>query len=203
MTPTSLTSNVLRYQRGNAVCLFGGERKTGNGDETPLLKSLQQAMQGFKKERSVQDILKEQMQKKEFSEEFGGGVGRPPGGSGSGGGGGAPSGGSEDEGLAGVLDETVQVVLATVGFIFLYIYILQGEEITRLAKDYIKYLFTKKESMRLKRAMDQWDEFYQYITRKEVEEKDLLEQAIINTPTWWHNPPKVKRDLGYRLGYYK
>lgn len=205
MMPTTLTSNILRYQRANTVCLFGGDQKSGSGDESSPWKSLEKTVQGFRKERSVQDILREQMQKKEYSDEFGGGVGRPPGGSGGGGGGGgAPSGGgSEDEGMGGVLDETVQVVLATVGFIFLYIYILEGEEIARLVKDYIKYLFTKKESIRLRRAMDDLEEFYQNITRKEEEDKDWLEQDILNTPTWWHNPPKVKRELGYRLGYYK
>ncbi|KAF9591373.1 hypothetical protein IFM89_004058 [Coptis chinensis] len=197
------TTNVSSYKRCNTVCLFGGERKAGNGDEASPWKSLEQAMQGFRKERSVQDVLREQMQKKEFSDEFGGGGGKPPD-SGRGGGSDGSGGGSEDEGMAGVLDEVVQVVLATLGFMFLYYYILQGAEITRLAKDIIRYIFTKKQSVRLSRLSYQMQAFYRHLTRKEEVQQDWLERAIINTPTWWHNPARLKRVLHYCLssGYY-
>lgn len=76
-------------------------------------------MGNLKKEGSIEDVLRQQIEKKEFYEERGGG--------GSGGGGGSSgdgvggSGGSEDEGLDGILDETLQVILATIGFIFLVI----------------------------------------------------------------------------------
>lgn len=69
-------------------------------------------MGGFKKEPTVQDLLRKQMQEREFDDGDGGAGNRP-------GGGGDGSGGSEDEGFAGIWDEFVQVFLATVGFIFL------------------------------------------------------------------------------------
>ena len=45
-----------------------------------------------------------------------------------------------------------------------YIYIITGEEIARLAKDY-----------------------------KKVVDELWLEKAIINTPTWWDSPEKYRR----------
>lgn len=72
-------------------------------------------MGNFGKQKSIEDVLREQISKNEFYENKGSG-GKPP----RGGGGGADGfGGSEDEGLAGVMDETLQVILATLGFIFL------------------------------------------------------------------------------------
>ncbi|KAK9912126.1 hypothetical protein M0R45_036000 [Rubus argutus] len=122
--------------------------------------------------------------------------GSPCSGSGGGGSGGADrSGGSEDEGFAGIIDETLQVILATLGFIFLYVYIISGEEWTRLAKDYLKYLFSGSESVRLKRAMYKWGRFYQKLTEKKVYDKFWLEKAIISTPTWWDSPVKYRHLL--------
>lgn len=64
-------------------------------------------------------MLKRQIEKREYYDE--GGI--PPGGKGGGGSGGSGGfgglGGSEEEGFSGVLDETIQVVMATLGFIFL------------------------------------------------------------------------------------
>lgn len=69
-------------------------------------------MEGFNKEPSVQDLLREQMQKQEFG--GGGDGGDIPRGDGDGDG----DGDSEDEGFAGIWDEVVQVFLATMAFIF-------------------------------------------------------------------------------------
>ena len=75
-------------------------------------------MGNFTKGNSIEDVLRKQIEKKEFYQDRDGG-GMPPPGGGGGGGGPDGSGGSEDEGFFGILDETLQVVLATLGFIFL------------------------------------------------------------------------------------
>uniref|UniRef100_A0A1D1YCS9 Autophagy-related protein 3 n=1 Tax=Anthurium amnicola TaxID=1678845 RepID=A0A1D1YCS9_9ARAE len=166
------------------LCLFGGKGKSENDNETSAWKALEKAMGGLRKETSVQDILREQMKEQEFG---GGGFGSPPSNGGDG------SGNSEGENFAESLDELLQVVLATIGFIFVYIYMIRGEEMTRLAKDYIRYLFGAKTSVRLRRAMYIWGRFYKRITRKKVVRKDWLERAIVMTPTWWHKPKLLAR----------
>lgn len=182
-------------QQSLTVCLLGGKGKNGSDDEGSPWKSLEKAMGNLKKERSIEDVLRQQIEKKEFYEDKDGGTRGGGGSSGSGGGGGGGadrSGGSEDEGFAGIIDETLQVILATLGFIFLYVYIISGEEWTRLAKDYLKYLFSGSESVRLKRAMYKWGRFYQKLTEKKVHDKFWLEKAIISTPTWWDSPVKYR-----------
>lgn len=74
-----------------------------------------------------------------------------------------------------------------------YVYIISGEEMARLAKDYIKYLFGGSQSARLKRAMYKWGRFYKKLTEKKVVDPFWLEKAIINTPTWWDSPEKYRR----------
>jgi len=73
------------------------------------------------KGKSLEAELRQQLEKKTYYDDSGSGIKRPPGGGDGGGGGGGVvgSGESEDEGLAGIIDETVQVILATIGFIFL------------------------------------------------------------------------------------
>ncbi|MQL95519.1 hypothetical protein Taro_028175 [Colocasia esculenta] len=147
-------------------------------------KALEKAMGGLRREPSVADLLREQMKEEELG---GGGFGSPPGNGGDG------SGGSEEESFASILDELLQVILATLGFIFVYIYMIRGEEMTRLAKDYIKYLFGAKSSVRLRRAMYVWGRFYKRMTRKKVVREDWLERAIAITPTTWHRPDQLLR----------
>ncbi|KAG1331286.1 putative Autophagy-related protein 3 [Cocos nucifera] len=83
------------------------------------MESLKKAMEGVKQEKSVQDMLKQQMQEWKF---WGGGdKGNPPrggGGGGSSGSDGDGEGAPHDESSADTFDEIVQVVLATMGFIF-------------------------------------------------------------------------------------
>ncbi|CAA7405617.1 unnamed protein product [Spirodela intermedia] len=168
------------------LCLFGGKGKSEEDNEGSAWKALEKAMGDLKKETSLQDILREQMKEQEYG---GGGFGSPPGG----GDGGDGSGDSEEEDFAAILDEFVQVVLATVGFIFVYIYMIRGEEMARLAKDYIKYLFGAKQSVRLRRAMFVWGRFYKRITRKKTLRKDWLERTILTTSTTWHKPRQLAR----------
>ena len=63
----------------------------------------------------------------------------------------------------------------------------------RLAKDYVKYLFGVKASVRLRRAMFVWGRFYKRITRKKVLKKDWLERTILTTSTTWHKPRQLAR----------
>ena len=84
----------------------------------PFSWSFDKVMENFKGQ-SVEDMLRKQIENQEF---YDGGSGKnPPRGGGGGGGGGGGDEGSEDEGLRGIMDETLQVVLATIGFIFLVI----------------------------------------------------------------------------------
>lgn len=76
-----------------------------------------------------------------------------------------------------------------------YTYIISGEEMTRLAKDYIKYLFGGSPSARLRRTMYKWGRFYKKLTEKKVVDEYWLEKAIINTETWWDSPEKYRQLL--------
>lgn len=193
------------YQQSLPVCLLGGKGKNGSDDEGSPWKALEKAMGNLKKESSIEDVLRKQIEKKEFYEDKdsgtrgGGSGGGGSRGSGGGGGGAEGSSGSEDEGFAGIIDETMQVILATIGFVFLYVYIISGEEWTRLAKDYLKFLFSGSESVRLKRAMYKWGRFYQKLTEKRVYDKFWLEKAIISTPTWWDTPEKYRHMIRSHL----
>ncbi|XP_054813300.1 uncharacterized protein LOC129313937 [Prosopis cineraria] len=169
------------------VCFAGEKGMMGNNSEDSPWKALEKAMEKFKGQ-SVEDVLKRQIQKGEYLDDGGSGAKPPRGGSGGGSGSSEGPGGSEEESFGGMLDETLQAALATFGFIFLYIYILTGEELAKLARDYIRYMFTGKQSVRLKRAMSQWGQYYLNITEKQVVDKYCLEKAILNTPTWWNDP---------------
>lgn len=79
-------------------------------------KALEKAAGSFKKNPSIEDVLKQQIQKQEYFDDGGTGGKRPGGG---GGGDGEGSGEGEDEGLSGIWDEFAQVILATTGFVFL------------------------------------------------------------------------------------
>ncbi|KAK4769743.1 hypothetical protein SAY87_030275 [Trapa incisa] len=173
------------------VSLFGGKDKSEGDNEGSAWKSLEKAMGSFRKDQSIEDVLRQQIEKQEFYDDGSTG-GKPPR---QGGGGGGDSGGTEDDGLSGILDETLQVVLATLGFIFLYVFIITGEELTRLAKDYIKYLFGGNKSVRLRKAMYKWGRFYKRMTEKKEIDPYWLEREIINTTTWWDSPEKYRRLL--------
>ncbi|XP_030504712.2 uncharacterized protein LOC115719705 [Cannabis sativa] len=187
---------LLKPCRSGPVCL-SNTGAGGDSEGSPPWKAFEKVVGNLTKGNSIEDVLRKQIEKKEFYEDRDGGGMPPPGGGGGGGGGGGDgSGGSEDEGIFGILDETLQVVLATLGFIFLYIYIINGEELIKLAKDYIKYIFKGTESIRLKRVLNKWRRFFRKITEKKVYDKYWLEREIINTPTWWDSPDKYRRLLG-------
>ncbi|KAH9608592.1 hypothetical protein KSS87_022199, partial [Heliosperma pusillum] len=136
--------------------------------QKPFLEIPRKSIENYGKKPSVEDLLRQQIEKQEYYDE-GGGDGNPPGGRG-GGGRGDGLGGPEEEGFAGILDETFQVILATLGIIFMYVYIINGAEMTRLAKDYLTFLFGGRKSIRVTQAMYQWERFYKNLTaKKEVD----------------------------------
>ncbi|KAF7836374.1 uncharacterized protein G2W53_011233 [Senna tora] len=159
---------ILKSRQSFQVCLAGGSGMMENNNEDYPRKAFEKAMKNFKGQ-SIEDVLRQQIE-----EGRGSGVKPPTGGGGSGGG----SSGSGDEGSARVSKETLQVVFATIGFIFLYICIISGEELTKLARDYIKYLYSGKQSVRLKRAMFKWGRIYRSLTEKVVD-KYCLEKTIL------------------------
>ncbi|KAG5243322.1 glycine-rich family protein [Salix suchowensis] len=172
---------VVKYRNGSAVCLLGGEDKSEKDNQGLAWNPLEKAMGSFKGQ-SIEDVLRQQIEKTEF---YDGGSGEnPP----RGGGGDGGSGESEDEGFVGIINETMQVILATIGFIFLYVYIISGEELSRLGNDYLKFLFGKGKSVRLKRAMNK----FQSWNEKKEEDPFWLEREIINSRTWFDSPEKYK-----------
>ncbi|RDX60168.1 hypothetical protein CR513_61714, partial [Mucuna pruriens] len=152
---------VLKSRQSLPVCFAG---RQGMMDNDNGGKSLQEAM-GQLKGQSIEDILRQQIQK-------GGSGGKPPGGRGGDGGGGGSSGGSD-----GMSDETLQVVLATVFFILVYIFVINGLELIKLARDCIKFLSGRGQSVRLKRSIYKWVQFYENIIEKKEAVKNRLEKA--------------------------
>ncbi|URD82398.1 glycine-rich protein [Musa troglodytarum] len=120
-------------------------------------ESLKKAIGGFKRELTVQDMLSEQAWERQFDGNGDNGISR--------GGGGNGSGGPEDEGFAGQFDEFLQVIIAVVGVALMYTLMIGGEELTRLTRDYIKYLFGAKPSVRLTHSMEKWRKFYKRIAQ--------------------------------------
>ncbi|GFQ03368.1 hypothetical protein PHJA_002480600 [Phtheirospermum japonicum] len=164
-----------RYQPAAIVSLFGGIGKSENENQDSPWKVLENVVGNFKKDQSVEDVLKQQIQKQEYYDGGDSGGKRPGGG---GGGDGDGFGEIEDEGLSGVWDEFGQ-----------YIYIIEGEEITVLAKDFLRFVFTRQKSIRLRRLMDQWSGFLRMMKEtREYEDPYWLEREIINTPTCYDHP---------------
>ncbi|KAK4769744.1 hypothetical protein SAY87_030276 [Trapa incisa] len=147
-----------KFHQPTPISLFGGKDKSERDKEGSAWKSLENAIECFGKDQSIEDVLRQQIEKQEFYDDGSRG-GKPPR---QGGGGGGDSGGGEDDGHS---DETLQVVLGTLGFILLYVFIITGEELARLAKDYIKYLFGGNKSVRLRKAMYEWGRFFGRMTQ--------------------------------------
>lgn len=78
-------------------------------------------------------------------------------------------------------------------YVLQYIYLIRGAELTRLARDYVKYLLGGAPSMRLQKSWDKWERFCDKFIIKVDTREDWLERAIVSTPTWWHKPRKLAR----------
>ncbi|CAL9135278.1 unnamed protein product [Musa textilis] len=178
-----LIHNARKSGRCAPVYASGRKGDSRSENEPFSWETLKKAVGGFsfRRELTVQDMLRERAQERQFDGNGGDGIS-------GGGGGGDGSGGPEDEGFAGQFDELVQVIMAVIVVVLLYVLMISGEEVTRLVRDYIKYLFGAKPSVRLTRAMKKWRKFYRSVARKGVVREDWLEREIVLTPTWWHKP---------------
>ncbi|XP_074358382.1 uncharacterized protein LOC141697750 isoform X1 [Apium graveolens] len=181
-----LKTYTSKIQRSAPVCVFGGKGNSTNDNDASPWKSLEKAMSGLKKEKSLEDVLRQQMENQEYYDDGGSGGKRPGGGSGGGGDG---FGESEDEGFSGILDEIFQVFMATLGFILLYVYIIAGDDVIAFFKDILKFL-TRQRNNRLSNMFYQFGRQFQ---NQYQEDPFALEKAILNTPTWWDSPTKYKR----------
>lgn len=180
----------LKFQKLTPLSLFGDTGKSEGDGEGSVWKSLEKAMGSFRKENSIQDVLRQQMEKQEPYDDYedydddGNFGGKPP--RGGGGGGGGDLGGSKDEGFAGIMDELLQVVLATMCLVTMYIHIVFGDELFLLIRDIIKYLCRGGMSDRLLKLLAK----KRCKIRVGEEDPYWLERAIISTPTWWDRPWK-------------
>ncbi|RWW18564.1 hypothetical protein BHE74_00033371 [Ensete ventricosum] len=143
-----------------SVHAFGKNGDSKSENEPFSLESPKEATGNFRRELTVQDLLREWMKGRQFGGN--GGDGNSFGGDGD------RSGGPETVGSAGQSDELFQVIMATIGVIFLYTLITSGEELIRLARDYIKYLLGAKASARLIHTMEKWRKFFEIVAPKGV-----------------------------------
>ncbi|KAF5782831.1 hypothetical protein HanRHA438_Chr11g0513471 [Helianthus annuus] len=179
-------TSASRYQQCMPVCSFGGKGESKNSDEASPWKSIEKAMSSFKKEPSLEDVLRQQMENKDYYD------GDPP--SGGGGGGGGGFGGTDDEGFAGLWDDILQVTLAILALIVLYMYIIARDQLKLFIRDTVDFLLGKK-GPRLRTIMYEFAQFYQKFRVKVPYDPYWLEKAIITTPTWWDSPEKYRRIL--------
>ncbi|THU46649.1 hypothetical protein C4D60_Mb09t07140 [Musa balbisiana] len=180
---------------GRCAPVYASGRKGDSmGENEPFSwETLKKAVGGFtfRRELTVQDMLRERAQEREFDGDGGDGI--------SGGSGGDGSGGPEDEGFAGQFDELLQVIMAVIVVVLLYVLMISGEEVTRLVRDYIKYLFGAKPSVRLTRAMKNWRRFYRSVVRKGVVRKDWLERIFLQLTLIVHKDDAGERALVTKL----
>ncbi|XP_047068987.1 uncharacterized protein LOC124677029 [Lolium rigidum] len=178
------------HKRLGPVYASSGKENIGSANDQFSMESLNKAMDGAKKQWSIQGLLMEQLSKITGQGSGGnGGNNNRYGGSGG-------SDGSDDESFTDSLYEMVQVLLATVAFVLTYIHIIRGEELYRLARDYTKYLVTGKRTSRLKRAMLSWREFSDGITKKDSTEAGVYGSPVGSEPVWWQQPQKLVHIMG-------
>lgn len=171
------------HRRLTPVCASSGKWNP-EIDNDSFMDDLNKALADAKKPRPIQDVLKEKLtQLREQASGGGGGNGNRRGGNGG-------SGGPEDESFKESLDEIVQVILATVAFILVYIHIIRGEELYRLARDYTRYLVTGKRTARLKRSMQQWRNFSEKFMQNDGSQEERYVKPATSESVWWQQPQK-------------
>ncbi|KAF8703557.1 hypothetical protein HU200_032371 [Digitaria exilis] len=177
------------HKRLGPVYASGGKENPEHLNDPFSMESLNKAMAQAKRPRSLQDVLREQVAKIR-----GQGSGGNGGNKNRYGGRGGGSDGPEDESFKDSLYEMIQILIATIAFILVYIHIIRGEELYRLARDYTRYLVTGKRTARLKRAMLNWREFSESITKKDGAQEDYG-SSVSSDSTWWQQPQQLARRL--------
>ncbi|KAM7486462.1 hypothetical protein LguiA_002471 [Lonicera macranthoides] len=192
-----LTARVSRYRQCTPVCVFGDKGKSGGGNEVNPLASLENALGSFsKKEVSLEDALRERIEKGGDFDDGGSDGNRP--GRGEGGGGGN-FGRPEDDDFSEDPedDEPWQIFGATVGIIVLYLCILDYESVKTLTIDVIKLMLGRGPSSRLKEISAKIGNIIE-MAKPEVEEDPYwLEREILSTPTLY-DIPKKDEEMSYK-----
>ncbi|XP_023739825.1 uncharacterized protein LOC111887923 [Lactuca sativa] len=180
-----------RFQPCTPVCLFGGKGgESKNGDEGSPWKSMEKAMSSFKKEQSLEDVLRQQIEKKDYYD-----GGSDGGGGGGGGGGGSDGfGGSEDEGFGEMLDDILQATLALIGLIVMYLYMVANDQVTLFLRSVMKFVSGKK-GPRLRFIMYNIGLLYQSFNTRIAYDPYWLEKEILTTPTLYDHPRRYEKLL--------
>ncbi|XP_066348183.1 uncharacterized protein [Miscanthus floridulus] len=178
------------HKRLGPVYASSGKENPKITNDPFSMESLNKAMAEAKRPRSIQDVLMDQMAKIRGLGSGGNGGNKNRYGRGGGG-----SDGPEDESFKQSLYEMLQILIATVAFILVYIHIIRGEELYRLARDYTRYMVTGKRTARLKRAMLNWRDFSESITKKDSAQEDYYGRSTSSESTWWQQPQQLVRRM--------
>ncbi|KAM0940115.1 hypothetical protein DsansV1_C19g0160501 [Dioscorea sansibarensis] len=160
-----LVHTAPNHRRYTVQVMHGERYSEGGHEEQPREDLFTVQPQEKRKIQTVEDLLREQIEKQEFYRGGDAGNNEPPK---HGGGGGF--GDWYNSNFPEFRDESIQVILATVGFVFLYLCIVRGYELTQLSLDFIRYLCGARSSRRLMRAFYTWEEFWNRILKKEKAE---------------------------------
>ncbi|GER24585.1 glycine-rich family protein [Striga asiatica] len=198
--PLRFTSSTSRYKRATIVSLFGSKGKSAesdNSNEGSPWKAVEKDMGNFKKNQPIEEVLRQQIQEQDYYDDGDSG-GNHPGGSGGnrpGGGGGGGFGEGEKRERRGFWDELGHSIMATVGLIIIYIFILKGpEDFNAVAKDVFAFIFLRRKSHRIMPAINLWNTFLENMKNKpEYEDPFWLERTLISTTTDYDSPEKWKR----------
>lgn len=156
---------MAKHRRYTMQVMHGEGYSDGGHEEQPREDLFTVQPQEKRKIQTIEDLLREQIEKQEFYSGGDAGNNKPPK---HGGGGGF--GDWYNSKFSEFRDESIQVILATIGFVFLYLCIVRGYELTWLSLDFIRYLCGGQSSRRLMRAFYTWEEFWNRILRKEKAE---------------------------------
>ena len=73
---------------------------------------------------------------------------------------------------------------------FQYIYIIEGEGITILAKGLLWLLLKRQKDIRLRHLIEEWQNFFQSMKDEPAYDPYWLVHEILSTTTWYDSPAK-------------